>query len=72
MKNQPDSSLDPEAVFRERVLVRAKAITGEFLNRLAIAHDDLEAGHHRAALGALDGAETMIQNLRSLLRLLEL
>jgi hypothetical protein len=67
----PDMNPDPDAMLRERIIARAKSITGEFLSRLAIANDDLEANRHRAALGALDGAEFMIQNLRTLLRLLE-
>jgi len=70
----PETSMqapDLDAMLRDRIIARAKAITGEFLNRLAIANDDLEAGRHRSALGALDGAEFMIQNLRTLLRLLE-
>jgi hypothetical protein len=62
---------DPDLMIRDRIIARATTITGEFLNRLAIAHEDLEAGRPRAALGALDGAETMIDTLRSLLRLLE-
>jgi hypothetical protein len=62
---------DPDLMIRERIIARATKITGEFLNRLAIAHEDLESGRHRAALGALDGAEALIQYLRALLRLLE-
>lgn len=69
---QPNNdTIEPDVALREAVLARAKVITAEFVNRFAIAHDELEAGRHRAALGALDGAENEFQNFRTLLRLLE-
>jgi hypothetical protein len=61
---------DPDEAIRERILVRAKTINAEILARLSTAQDDLEAGQHRAALGALDGIEAQINVIRSVLLLL--
>jgi hypothetical protein len=61
---------DPDEAIRERILGRAKAINEEILARLSTAADDLEAGQHRAALGALDGIEAQIDTMRSVLLLL--
>lgn len=63
-------SHDPDEAIRERILCRAKAVNAEILDRLRIAADDLEAGEHRAALGALDGVEAQLTIIRSLLLLL--
>jgi hypothetical protein len=63
-------SPDPDEAIRERVLSRAKAVNAEILERLRIAADDLEAGEHRAALGALDGIEAQLTIIRSVLLLL--
>jgi hypothetical protein len=46
------------------------AINGSVLARLATVSDDLEAGHHLAALGALDGLERQIETIRNFLLLL--
>jgi hypothetical protein len=61
---------DPDEAIRQRILGRAKTINTEILARLRIALDDLEAGQHRAALGALDGIEAQIGIIRSVLLLL--
>ena len=61
---------DPDEAIRERILVRAKTVNAEILARLRTAQDDLEAGQHRAALGALDGIEARITIIRSVLLLL--
>ena len=61
---------DPDEAIRERILSRAKAVNAEILDRLRIAADDLEAGEHRAALGALDGIEVLLTTIRSVLLLL--
>ena len=61
---------DPDEAIRQRILGRAKTINAEILARLRIALDDLEAGQHRAALGALDGIEAQIGIIRSVLLLL--
>jgi hypothetical protein len=61
---------DPDEAIRKRVLERAKKINDEILSRLKTASDDLEAGQHRAALGALDGIEAQINIIRSVLLLL--
>ena len=37
------------------VLSRVSAINGKVLARLATVSDDLDGGHHLAALGGLDG-----------------
>jgi hypothetical protein len=61
---------DPDEVIRQRILDRAKSINAEILERLATAQDDLSAGQHRAALGALDGIEAQLAIIRSVLLLL--
>jgi hypothetical protein len=61
---------DPDEAIRQRILDRAKTINAEILARLTTAADDLEAGQHRAALGALDGIEAQINIIRSVLLLL--
>jgi hypothetical protein len=61
---------DPDDAIRERILGRATAVNAEILARLSTAQDDLEAGQHRAALGALDGIEAQLTTLRSILLLL--
>jgi hypothetical protein len=61
---------DPDEAIRQRILDRAMAINAEILVRLSTAADDLEAGQHRAALGALDGIEAQINIIRSVLLLL--
>lgn len=66
--NTPSS--DPDEAIRERILSRAKAVNAEILERLQIAADDLEAGEHRAALGALDSIEAQLTIIRSVLLLL--
>jgi len=68
-KTKPQSP-DPDEAIRERVLARAKAVNAEIIDRLRIAADDLEAGEHRAALGALDGIESQLTIIRSVLLLL--
>jgi hypothetical protein len=63
-------SPDPDEAIRERILSRAKAVNAEVLDRLRLAADDLEAGEHRAALGALDRIEAQLTIIRSVLLLL--
>jgi hypothetical protein len=63
-------SSDPDEAIRERILSRAKTVNAQILDRLRIAADDLEAGEHRAALGALDGIEAQLTTIRSVLLLL--
>ncbi len=70
MTRPTTQSSDPDEAIRERVLARAKAVNAEILDRLRIAADDLEAGEHRAALGALDGIEAQLTIIRSVLLLL--
>jgi len=62
---------DPDEAIRLRILGRAKTLNAEILARLSTAQDDLEAGQHRAALGALDGIEAQINIIRSVLLLLQ-
>jgi hypothetical protein len=68
--NTQSSLPDPNEAIRLRILGRAKALNAEILDRLGTAADDLEAGHHLAALGALDGIERQIETIRSVLLLL--
>ena len=56
---------DPDAAVRDRVLERAKAISGKLLARLETVADDLDAGGHLAALGGLDGIEREVERMRS-------
>jgi hypothetical protein len=57
-------------LLRERILLRSQAINIDLVTRLAAVSDDLAAGQHLAALGALDGLEREIQTMRSFLLLL--
>jgi hypothetical protein len=68
--NKEPQPHDPDEAIRARVLERAKAVNSEILVRFQIAADDLEAGQHRAALGALDGIEAQLSTMRSVLLLL--
>ena len=68
--NMRPQSDDPDEAIRDRILGRAKTINAEILARLTTAQEDLEAGQHRAALGALDGIEAQINIIRSVLLLL--
>jgi hypothetical protein len=62
---------DPDDLIRERIIERAKKFNAEILKRFSIAAEDLERGNHRAALGALDGIDSTLQEYRVLLRLIE-
>jgi hypothetical protein len=64
--------LQPEIdlALRAWILMRARAINGALLARLATVSDDLDAGHHRAAIGGMDGIERTITELRSFLLLI--
>lgn len=67
----PHDSPTPDDTVRRRLLARASTINAKLLTRFAKVSDDLDAGSHRAALGALMGADDELTDLRSLLRLLE-
>jgi hypothetical protein len=60
----------PDDALRRLVFARASAINGKLLARLSTVSDDLDAGDHLAALGALDGLEHDIVCIRSFLLLL--
>lgn len=62
---------DPDGALRGRIVERARKYNAEILKRFSIAADDLESGNHRAALGALDGIDAMLQEFKTLLRLTE-
>lgn len=55
---------------RGLVLRRAREINGKILTRLAVVSDDLDDGNYLGAIGGLDGLESEIQTMRSLLLLL--
>lgn len=55
---------------RAWILVRARAINGQLLERLATVSDDLDAGSHLAALGGLDGCEREVAAIRNFLLLI--
>jgi hypothetical protein len=61
---------DPDAAIRERILERAREYNAEILQRFSIAAEDLANNKHRAALGALDGLDSTLQEFRTLLRLM--
>lgn len=61
----------PDEAIRERIFSRAKGLTTEVAERVGLALGDLDAGEHRAALGALDGIERQLSIIRSVLLLLE-
>jgi hypothetical protein len=70
MKSNPNPA-DLDSAIRERILERAKKYNAEILKRFSIAAEDLANGKHRAALGALDGIDSILQEFRTLLRLVE-
>jgi|HubBroStandDraft_1064217.scaffolds.fasta_scaffold338303_2 hypothetical protein len=61
---------DLDDALRRLVLARASAINGKLLARFSTVSDDLDAGHHLAAIGGLDGIEREIATMRSFLLLL--
>jgi hypothetical protein len=61
-------AFDPNQAIRRRLLGRARALNTEIQSRFRTAAEDLEEERH---LGALDGVETEIANLKTLLRLLD-
>jgi hypothetical protein len=62
---------DLDNAMRERIIGRAKKYNAEILKRFSIAAEDLANSQHRAALGALDGIDSTLQEFRTLLRLME-
>jgi hypothetical protein len=70
MKNNPNPA-ELDSAIRERILERTKRYNAEILKRFSIADEDLANNKHRAALGALDGIDSMLQEFRALLRLME-
>lgn len=71
MTNTETPVSDPNEAIRLRLLDRARALNGAILSRFAITADDLEGEFHLRALGALDGVETELANLKTLLRLID-
>jgi hypothetical protein len=69
-KRPQPNPLDINQAIRDRILGRVKGINWDLLTRLQTAADDLNQGHHLAALGALDGIEREIATIRSYLSLL--
>ncbi len=61
---------DLEAAIRARILGRAHEINRSLIASLRTVEGDLGSGNHLAALGALDGTERKIGEMRSLLLLL--
>jgi len=64
-------TIDPDDAIRDLIIERAKKYNAEILKRFTIAAEDLESNNHRAALGALDGIDSTLQEFRTLLRLIE-
>jgi hypothetical protein len=62
---------DLDNAIRDSILERAKHYNAEILKRFSIAAEDLADNKHRAALGALDGIDSILQEFRALLRLME-
>ena len=71
MTDRHNPAFDPNAAIRVRLLGRARALNGEIQSRFATVAEDLDGEYHLRALGALDGVETEIANLKTLLRLLD-
>lgn len=71
MTNTDGTIFDPNEAIRLRLLGRAQALNGTIFSRFSTATEDLADGKHLRALGALDGVETEIANLKTLLRLLD-
>lgn len=70
---EPNSNPQPhdlDEALRQLVLARVSAINGKVLARLVTVSDDLDAGHHLAALGGLDGIEREVTTMRNFLLLL--
>jgi len=61
---------DLDKIIRKRVLDHAKALNTSAMERIAIVANHLDAGEHRAALGAMDGIEEVLATLRCFLLLL--
>lgn len=62
----------PEAddALRALILRRAREINGKILTSLALVSDELDGNNYRAAIGGLEGIESEIQTMRSILLLL--
>jgi len=67
----PINLAERDDALRERILNRTQAINIDLVTRLASVADDLAAGQHLAALGAIDGFEREINTMRSFLLLLQ-
>jgi CMP-N-acetylneuraminic acid synthetase len=68
---QPSRTADPDDAIRDRIIERAKKYNAEILKRFTIAAEDFANNNHRAAMGALDGIDSTLQEFRTLLRLME-
>lgn len=70
LSNPQTPPRDLNAAVKRLILARAAEINGNLLARLATVADDPDQGSHLAALGALDGIERKIEQMRSFLLLL--
>ena len=61
---------ETDDALRKLVLHRAREINGKILTSLAIVSDELDDNNYLGAIGGLDGLESEIQSMRSLLLLL--
>ena len=71
MTGPNDPPFNANEAIRLRLLGRAKALNASVLSRFRTAAEDLEGECHLRALGALDGVDTEIAKLRTLLRLFD-
>ena len=71
MTQPAPAAFDPNQAIRLRLLGRARALNAEIRSRFTIAAEDIDEERHLSALGAIDGVETEIANLKTLLRLLD-
>ena len=70
---EPNRQLQPSEIdhaLKGLILRRAREINGKILTRLGTVSDDLDANNHLGAIGGLDGLESEIVAMRSLLLLL--
>ena len=68
-KHQPQPP-DLDDALRGLILRRAREINGKILTSLAIVSDELDDSNYLGAIGGLDGLESELQTMRSLLLLL--
>jgi hypothetical protein len=70
-QSSPDPQPELNVDFRLLLLLRARVLNRELLDRFSSAEEDFERGRHHAVLGSVVLAEIQLAHMRSLLRVLE-